>query len=198
MKKFFYLVIILLSSTFSGCSSESDFITEDLGNSQEATFCSFEDFFHQDTEEFIGWTSSLNSPIPMTKSSVNTITLNGYSSKKSSGNQKFIMDKKLADLMGIMQQIYIIEYITVYQDIKIDGLGSTAYFAPLESPLCGLEPNNKDYKRGYNSSAPDENGNIRLASKCIHVICDLAGRSYNKWYPCKPEEFQWKYNLISL
>ena len=33
MKKFFYLVIILLSSTFSGCSSESDFITEDLGNS---------------------------------------------------------------------------------------------------------------------------------------------------------------------
>lgn len=132
------------------------------------------------------------------RSSVNTISLNGYSSKVSGGNIKVAISKTLANLMGIANQIYIMEKVTVYQDIKIESLGSTSFFSAADSPLCGIDPNDTNYKRGYSSSSPDSKGNIRLASKCIHIISDLSGRNYDMWYPCKPENVQWEYNLINL
>ncbi len=200
MKTTIYFGAIALCLTLADCSNDSDFITENPSQEQTCDFNSFEELFLQDATNFIGWesSSSQNSSPQKTRSSVQTITLNGYSSKVSGGNKKVAISKKLANLMGIASQIYIMEYVTVYQDIKIEGLGLTSFFSTAESPLCGVDPNSTDYKRGYSSSSPDSEGNIRLASKCIHVISDISGRSYNKWYPCKPEDVQWKYNLVNL
>ena len=205
MKKSLFYCAIALCFALAGCSNDSDLISENQSQEQKCDFSSFEELFLQDAVNFQGWESSSlqEDSTPKTRSSierssVKTITLNGYSSKVSGGNQKVIIGNTLANLMGIMNQIYILEYVTVYQDIKIEGLGSTSFFTAADSPLCGIDPNGTNYKRGYSSSSPDPEGNIRLASKCIHVICDMAARNYDMWYPCKPEEVQWKYNLIDL
>lgn len=200
MKKVFYFQTITLCSVLVSCSNDSDVVSEDLSQDQTCDFYSFEDFFRQDSEDFLGWKSSSqdSSFVPMTRSSVNTFTLNGYSSKVGGGNQKVFIDNTLANLMGIPRQIYVMENVTLYQDIRIEGLGSTSFFNMVESPLCGVDPNGLYYKRGYSSSTPDSNGNIRLVTKCIHIISDIAGLNYNMWYPCKPEEVQWKYNVINL
>lgn len=197
MRKFFYFLIITTCSVLVGCSSDSDIISEDLN--QDCNFSSFEELFRQDAKEFAGWkSSSQESPELQTRASVNTITLTGYSSKTSGGNQKVLILSGLADLMGIMSQIYIMEYVTAYQDLRIEGLNETSFFNTVNSPLCGLDPNGTNYKRGYGCSSPDENGNIRLATKCIHVISDMSGRSYDMWYPCKPDELQRIYNLVNI
>ncbi len=197
MRTFFYFLIIVTCSVLVGCSNDSDIISEDLN--QDGDLSSFEELFQQDAKEFSGWkSSSQESSESQTRASINTVTLNGYSSKISGGNQKILILSDLADLMGIMSQIYIMEYVTAYQDLTIDGLGATSFFNAVNSPLCGIDPNGTNYKRGYSSSTPDENGNIRLATKCIHVISDMSGRSYDMWYPCRPEELQWIYNLINI
>lgn len=160
-----------------------------------------EELLQQESKDFFGWkSSSQESSTLMTRTSVNTITLYGYSSKVSNGSKKVIISRNLADLMGIARQIYVMENVIAYQDIRIENLGITSFFTTANSPLCGIEPNSTDpnYVRGYSSSSPDDDGNIKLATRCIHVISDLSGRNYDLWYPCKPEEVQWKYNLLNL
>lgn len=200
MKKNNFMLVIATSLTLSSCVNDSEYLFEKPTVQHARVYHSFDEMFSQDSQHFIGWESSSttknNEPIAL--SSVNTITLNGYSSKMATQAQKTILGSTLCKLIGIANQIYVVEYVTAYQDITIQGLGTTTFFSTVDSPLCGMDPNNSDYRRGYSSSTPDANGGIRLATKCIHIISDLSGRSYNMWYPCKPEEVQWKYNLINM
>lgn len=200
MKKLLYYSVIAICSVFTSCSNESDFPLNELDENQSSETYSFDSIFRQDAINYSNWTSSKSndSSKRTTRSSINTITLYSYTSKKSSGNKKYAFGNTLLNLMKLPNQIYIAEYVTVNQDISISGLGQTCFFASIESPLCGLNPNSQDYERGYVADAADANGNITMTTKCIHVICDLSGRSYNKWYPCKPEDLQWQYNLINL
>lgn len=200
MKKIFYYSAIAICSVFTSCSNESDFSIDESNKESNCEFCSFDSIFRQDAKNYSDWTSSTSekSCKATTRSSVNIITIYGYTSKKSGGNKKIAFGKDLLNLMKLPNQIYIAEYLTVNQDINISGLNPTCIFAPIDSPLCGLNPNSQTYERGYVSDAPDSNGNITLTTKCIHIISDLSGRSYNKWYPCTPEELQWEYKLINL
>lgn len=196
MKKFVYLWVLFCAALMS-CTESAD-MQEDL-NSENSDFCSSDDLYFKGAYEFFGWLPSYERIEPMSRSSVNEITLNSYTSISSGGNQKVLVLKDLADVIGVSSQIYILEYVTAYQDITISGLGTTAFFSSVDSPLCGVVPNGKNWGEiGYSSSTPDANGNIRLASKCIHIISDLSGRNYDLWYPRRPENFQWIYNLVTL
>lgn len=194
MKKLLFIFAILSGIALSSCSDDAEVIVTDIDDISLTS----DDLLEQDMSEFDGWTSSSDNTAA-SRSSVNTITLKGYSSKTSSGNQKVYILKDLANLIGISSQIYVVEYITAFQDFTISGLGTTSFFSTADSPLCGVDPNGKDWTiRGYAASSPTPNGEIRLSSKCIHVICDMSGRTYDKWYPCRPEQFLWNYTLVNI
>lgn len=194
MKKVIFCLATLLGIALSGCSDNADIIA---ANTDDTDFTS-DDLLRQGVNEYAGWQSSSNY-IESSRSSVNVITLQGYTSKESEGNQKVYILKDLANLMDISSKTYIVEYVTAYQNLRISGLGSRCYFATTDSPLCGTVPNSNSWeKRGYLSSIPTADGEISLTSKCIHVICDMSGITYDKWYPCKPEQFKWNYLLINL
>lgn len=179
----------------SGCTDDA-VLSE---YTEQTDYLTSDELFQQGQIDCYGWESSSNKGINTSRSSVNTITLQGYTSKSSTGNQKVLVQKSLADLIGISSQIYILEYVTAYQDFRISGLGSTSFFSTAASPQCGVDPNGKSWAdRGYSASTPTSDGDIRLSSKCIHVISDISGRSYDKWYPCKPEVFEWNYTLVNL
>ena len=99
----YFVAIALFLALAGGCSNDSDSIPENLNQEQTRDFNTFEEFFLQDTANFKGWESSSSQKfsIPKTRSiersSVKTITLNGYSSKVSSGNQKVLIGKTLAN-----------------------------------------------------------------------------------------------------
>lgn len=200
MKKIFYFLTLTFMSVLVSCSNDSEIIIENVSRDQTHDYISIEELFQEDSVIFRGWeSSSKESFTPKTRSSVNTITLYGYTSLLSTGNRKVILGSQLAGLMGITNQIYIAENITAYQNIRIEGLNdNTSFFATVTSPLCGIDPNSTNFERGYSASSADPDGNIRLASKCVHVISDLSGRSYDLWYPCRPSEFQWIYRLINI
>lgn len=206
MKSIYYFVTFTLCLVMAlvSCSDDSDIISEKTNQEQTHDFESSEEILQRYATNFSEGESSSQESSRQTrssieKSSVNTITLYGYTSKKGGGNKKVLLGQELANAVGLIAgQIYVLEYVTVYQDIKIEGLGSTTFFSTADSPLCGIEPDRTDYKRGYNGSTPDSSGNIRMTTICIIVKSDLAGRTYNKWYPCKPEDVQWNYKLVSL
>ncbi len=196
MKKI--VLFIALCSILASCSNDSDVYSDGIDQNQACDVYSFDDVFRQDAKRFSGWNSSSQGTSGVeTRSSVTTITLKGYTSKKYDKKDKYVLSKELASLMGIPRRIYIAENVTAYQTVIIKGLGSTAFFTSIDSPLCGLDPNGTNYKRGYVSSTP-VGDTITLSTKFFHVISDLSGISYDRWYPCKPEEVQWNYNLVNL
>lgn len=203
MKKTLFIIPIVLFAALTSCSNDSDDILEEK-TVQEYDY-TIEDFLKQDSINFIDWESSSESsslkPKHTTRATITEFTIYGYASKVSSGNQKVFLDKKLANLMHLYQQIYILEYVTAYHDLHIAGIGSTVFFSAVDSPLCGIDlnaPREDLYRRGYSNSAPDANNTMRLGSKFIHVISDVGGRKYDKWYPCKPEEAQWNYKIVNI
>jgi len=149
-------------------------------------------------EEFKGWDSSNEADL-VSRASVNVLTLRGCTSLQSGGNEKIFIRSDLANLIGISSQTYILEHITAYQYTIIPGLGPSLFFAPADSPLCGVDPSANNWAvRGYTCSSPNANGEVTFTSKCLHIISDMSGRSYNIWYPCKPDDFLWNYNLVSI
>lgn len=102
--------------------------------------------------------------------------------------------------MGIANQIYIMETITAQYELTIDGLSARKVrFSPNDSPKCGLYPdytNSELDLRGYSISQKGDN--VTLATKMVHVISDLSGRNYDRWYPCKPEQLEWNYNVYTV
>ena len=194
MKKIELILSIVGCLGLSACSDEMEtIVAPEFAN--EDICCTSDDLLSLRADDAYDWQVLF----PETRTSVNTITLHGYSSKTSSGNKKVYVQKNLATLMGISSQIYIMEYVTAYQDITITGLSKTSLYSPLDSPLCGVKPNGEGWEdRGYVAGSPTDEGKIRMTSMCVHIISDLSGRSYDLWYPCKPEKFEWQYTLVNL
>ena len=112
MKKVIFCLAILLGIALSGCSDNADIIA---ANTDDTDFTS-DDLLRQGVNEYAGWQSSSNY-IESSRSSVNVITLQGYTSKESEGNQKVYILKDLANLMDISSKTYIVEYVTAYKNL---------------------------------------------------------------------------------
>ncbi len=196
MEKVKLFLMVLLCIILFGCSS--GILEPELDSEYE---CSSDDMLMRYQDKYEGYLSSSNE-CPESRSSANTITLYGYSSIVSDGRESLYIQKDLADLIGISSKTYIAEYITAYQYIKVEGLGTTTFFSTANSPLCGSDPSAGRWSSigyAYIASSSSNNQNIvKLESRCIHVICDISGRNYDKWYPRKPEDFQWNYILINM
>lgn len=61
-------------------------------------------------------------------------------------------------------------------------------------------PRQSDWtKRDYRNDVSTTDNNIMvLETICIHIICDLSGKVYDMWYPCKPEDCLWDYKVVIL
>ena len=78
------------------------------------------------------------------------------------------------------------------------------FFENEDNPRCGLksmsDPANGGYismNRGYNEVSQNERA-VVLECYLIHVISDLSGRSLNIYYPCKPDQIEWRGLLYNL
>lgn len=92
------------------------------------------------------------------------------------------------------------EKVTANYKLTIDGLSTREVrFSAVDSPKCGLYPDFTDEESDLRGYSVSQKGNIvTLATKMVHVISDLSGRSYDMWYPCKPAELEWCYNLYTV
>lgn len=194
-KNFFLTVFSLLLLTFIGsCNNEESLYEKTSSSSNDPVddVITIDSLFAIENENFLSWNheEELGS---LTRTSVTPITTYGYSSYTSSGNKKVLIGRDWANTLNIPNQIYILETLTVYQNLHISGLNSNIYFVYKDSPNCGVSPNN-DSNIGYSYS--QERENVILVTKIIHIISDYSGRSYDKWYPCYPNELQWNYMLI--
>lgn len=196
MKKFFLLFGLSVTlSNFTSCDNSDDFETAPKTTEEAITF------EHMLTDENASFSSWERSPQTTRTRGVSTdFTVYGYTTKSSTGNRKVSIGQELASHMGIQSQIYIMETITAQYELTIDGLSDKKIrFSPNDSPNCGLYPdytNSELDLRGYSISQKGDN--VTLATKMVHVICDLAGRNYNRWYPCKPEQLEWNYNVYTV
>lgn len=132
-----------------------------------------------------------------TRSSSTDFTVYKYTSKTTSRTYKVNCGKKLASLLHIYVQPYFTEYINAKYELTIDGLSNkTTRFSANNSPNCGLYPDYTEDEledRGY--SVTQKGNKITMTTRIIHIISSLDGKSYDKWYPCKPEDLQWNYNI---
>lgn len=122
----------------------------------------------------------------------------GYTNKYSTGYKTYALHKNLKKTLGLYPNAYYIcEFITADYALTIPGIANrTVKFSDVESPKCGLYPNytNDEYHlRGYSYTRKGDN--ITLTTKIIHVKCDHTGINYDIWFPCRPEELQWIYNI---
>ncbi len=191
------LICIITCTTLNSCSEDSCDITNSY--SDNSNIESSDTYFARWADEFSGWNSSSTTINFPSRSSVNTLTLYGFASASTSGNKKVLIQADLANKIGISSQIYVLEEVTIYQHTTITGLGTSVLFSPANSPLCGCNPLGSGwFSIGYANSTPDESGNINFTTKCLHIISDMAGRSYDVWYPQRPLDLQWNYMLISI
>lgn len=126
------------------------------------------------------------------------IMVHSYTSKSSTGYKTYALDKNLKSILGLYPYAYYIcEFITVNYELTIPGISNrTVKFSDVDSPKCGLFPNytKDEYNlRGY--SYIRKGDNITLTTKIIHIKADQSGLDYDIWFPCKPEELQWIYNI---
>ncbi len=194
MKKNIFTLIGTIAVLFTGCENNT---AEDLmsnSTSKSNDIIQLEIQSANDYNIYKTWNNS-NSKLPQTRASITPYTLTGYTSYTTSKAKKVAITKELAKKLGIYQQIYLMDFYTVNYSKTIDGLGTKFFFTPAESPNCGLNPTNSS-ERGYSSN---QSGNtITFVTKIYHIISDLSGIKYDLWYPCKPEEVVWCYNLINL
>ncbi len=101
--------------------------------------------------------------------------------------------------MHIYSQIYISEIITANYVLTIDGLSTKVNRFPADdSPNCGLFPGYTSDTLGDRGYSSMQKGNtVTMTTKLIHIISDFQGVSYDRWYPCKPEDLEWNYNVFS-
>ncbi len=193
MRYTFFLGVALL--TFTCCCSES--IDDATNYKSEDTTPSIESLLKIDQNKYKNWQNS--SSRANTRASFTDYTVYSYTSKSSTGTRKAICGSKLASLMHIYNQIYISEIITANYVFTVDGLSTkTVRFSANESPNCGLFPdysNDTLEDRGY--SATQKGDVITMTTKLIHIISDIQGIVYDKWYPCKPEELEWSYCIYN-
>lgn len=191
-------VAILASLTITGCSSDNDESMLEFEQSKKVLsneVLSTEDFLKTGTEDFSSWQTSEDG-VQTRAVSPTLFTIYGCTSQKGGGNYKYMIPAEISNSLGIARGIYVVENVTCYNEIKIDGLGTSKFFSPASSPLCGLMPGGSNFTRGYANTNPDSEGKIIFSTLLIHIICDMSGRSYDMWYPCKPANIEWNYNLV--
>jgi len=199
MKKVLISFMFLVGVTLlSSCDNNIE--NDDLSTSSSMEMddiVSLDSLFSIGNEQFSSWKTGTEETIPsnLRRSSVTDITAYGYSSYTSSGTRKAIIGSDVANYLGIPNQVYVIETLTVYYNLTISGLGTTSYFVSVESPYCGIDPLNSSHI-GYAYSPSGET--ITLATKVHHIISDLSGNSYDRYYPRNPSSLQWNYKLIQL
>lgn len=190
----FALGVIFMTS----CNNEDNSLemaSSDIINSNEDDVISIDSLFNIGSEDFSAWENGNTVPPVTRSSSVTPITAYGYSSYTSSGIKKAFIGPDVAKALGIADQIYFGETLTVYYNLRVTGLGQNAFFSYAESPSCGMSPNNSS-QIGYSYSQDGEN--VIMATKIYHIISDLSGRSYDRWYPRHPNELQWNYMFIQI
>lgn len=203
MKKFLLFTAITAAfSILTSCDNSKEFgseanLSEEVQNLTEEAI-SFINWIGSDSISYESWERS---PLTATTRGADIdLTVHGYTTTSSTGNQKVIIGKELASRMGISNQIYIMERITARYELTINGLSTKEVrFSPIDSPKCGLFPDYTSSEldlRGYSTSQKGDN--VTLATVMVHVICDIAGRNYDKWYPCKPDQLEWCYNIYTL
>lgn len=191
-------ITILASLTFTGCSNDNDESTIELNQDKNVLsneVLSTEELLKTGTEDFTSWQTSEDALQTRAVSST-LFTIYGCSSQKGGGNYKYMIPTDISNVLGIPRAIYVVENVTCYTEIKIDGLGTTKFFSPASSPLCGIMPGGSNFTRGYTNTTPDSQGKIIFSTLLIHIISDMSGRNYDMWYPCNPTNIEWKYNLI--
>lgn len=207
MKHLITYVSIVLAFVFQSCSSEdeplytTDFTAASVNDDQivykisHKNSHSFGEFDTDSVESESNLQTRGNSDIMPLLDYVN-YTVKGATSTSTSANQKVQISSKLANLMGISRQIYVLNYITAKYSITIDGLSSDrAVFKIVDSPGCGLDPSKTDYARGYTYGSDGDV--VTLTTRIVHILSDLSGRNYDMYYPCKPENLIWNYKVAA-
>ncbi len=198
MKLNYFLSLLFGFSLLSSCNSE-DLVESEISNNVNT----YEDVITVDSllsignEKFSSWNPSPKiEEAVQTRSSVTTITLTGCTSQTGEGNYKLLIGQAWASALGIPNQIYIVENVTCYQTLTIKGLEDrTCFFSSAASPNCGFDPNDLN-KRGYSDSRHGDV--VTMVTKIAHIKTDMSGRNYDRWYPCKPSDLKWNYDLINL
>lgn len=200
MKKFILFAAITAAfATFTSCDNSEEFGSEanlsEEAHASTGEAISFMNWIRCDSVSYKSWERSPQSA--STRGVSTDYTVYGYTTTSSTGNKKVILGKELASRMGIYNQIYIMETVTAKYELTINGLNAReVIFSPINSPKCGLYPDYTSSEldlRGYSISQKGDN--VTLATKMVHVISDMSGRSYDQWYPCKPAQLEWCYNV---
>lgn len=191
-------VALLTSLTVAGCSNDinepmvelehsKNLLSKEVLSTEELLKTGVDDVSSYQTSEDVLQTRAV---------SLTHFTIYGCTSQKGGGNYKYLIPDEISNALRIAKGIYIAENVTCSTEIKIDGLGTSIVFSPATSPMCGLMPGGSNFARGYTCTNPDSEGKVIFSTSLIHIICDISGRNYNMWYPCKPENIEWKYNLV--
>lgn len=203
MKRIINLFLLLATIiTLTNCDNADEYgatntyAKDEIDTTSEVV--SYENLLKNESAIFCSWDRSPNGI--STRASSTDFTVYGYTTKSTTGNKKVSIGKQIATAFGVTNGIYIVETITAKYEISIDGLkDKKVYFASVDSPNCGLYPdftNDELDERGY--SVSQKGNKITMATKIIHLVSDLNGRNYNKWFPCKLDELEWNYNIYSV
>ena len=201
--KSYYFILIAVTFIVCGCSDDGGMtslsnrgISHELYENVPVLDCAWaEDSVFKYMERS---PLSSDSDIPVTRGiSVQYMTVYGYTSYTSSGTTKAFLGEKLADSMGLPNQIYIADTIKPKYVLTVDGLDAgTTSFTSSKSPKCGLFPGWTQEtlnERGYSLQIMGDK--VTMETRLVHVISDIGGINYDKWFPCKPAELEWNYKL---
>lgn len=192
---------LLILGALSSCdkTDEHTYVDTTYKNSQNSTSedITFNEWSKADASPWLNWKRSPQSA--QTRNTTTDYTVYGYTTESRS-KRKARLGKELASRVGLANSIYVAERVTAKYELTIAGLSSRKVrFSSLDSPECGLYPDFTDEEldlRGYSLSQKSDN--ITLATMMIHIISDTAGRTYDKWYPCKPSQLKWCYNVYTI
>lgn len=197
------ILLIIATLLVASCDNSSDYfsVNEKETESLKIDTTSYYKILESNTIEYRNYKRS--SVVPsLTRATAtnggNDIIVYGYTKKSSTGYKTYALDKNLKSILGLYPNaFYICEYITATYELTIPGISNrTVRFSDVDSPNCGLFPDctKDEYNlRGYSYTRKGDN--ITLVTKIIHVKCDQSGVNYDIWFPRKPEELQWIYNI---
>jgi hypothetical protein len=198
-------IILFITATLlvTSCDNSSDYLSvnEKETESLKIDTASYYKILESNAIEYRNYKRSSVNPIltrAIATNEGNDIVVYSYTNKSSTGYKTYALDKNLKSILGLYPYAYYIcEFITATYELTIPGISNrTVRFSDVESPKCGLFPDytKDEYNlRGYSYTRKGDN--ITLTTKIIHIKCDQSGLNYDIWFPCRPEELQWIYNI---
>lgn len=185
-------MVVSCTVVFSSCSQDAkDEPMPDFSSlpfySNPLGFVTNDYTFPVDSVTFPGRNEVLSS-----RSNTESFTVYGFTRFEPKDTYKTYLSSDMRAVLGIPQQVYVAQRYGVYYDMTIPGLGTTYVFGMASSPLCGFDPYDLS-ARGYRFATQDEY--VGIVTVLIHIISDIQGRIYDRWYPCRPEGLVWNYEL---